>query len=83
MCEEDATHNIPHELQRKLAEAEKWYARRQALEQMIGRSSGPGSAQRNQEDRDDSDRLGALILEEIVELCEDTWGFGPELEKHQ
>ena len=81
MCEEDATHNVPRELQAKLAEAKKWYDRRQSLEEMCGHASGPGSAQRNQEDRDASDRLGGWILEEVVELCEGIWGFGPELEE--
>ena len=81
MCEEGATHSIPRELQAKFVEAKKWYDERCALEDTIRRSSGLGSAQRNQDDWDESDRIGALLLDDVVELCNEAWGFAIELEK--
>lgn len=72
---EEPTHALPKELVAKLAEAREWNNRRTELDEAIMRSNGPGAAQRNQDDRDASDRLGALILEEIVEIIEGTWGF--------
>ena len=79
MCEENATHNIPRALQGKLVEAKEWRDERMELEKAIAWHGG--SAQRNQEDRDEFDRRGAALLEAIVELCDEAWGFAPELEK--
>jgi hypothetical protein len=72
-ADEEPTHHISKELEQKLVEAKEWYDRRARLEFVI-RTYG-GSAQRNQEDRDESDREGASLLTEIVEIVDETWGF--------
>lgn len=71
----EPTHLIPKELADKLVEAKKWYNERRELEETIARVGG--IAERNQADRDDSDSHGALILAEVVETIEETWGFAP------
>lgn len=71
----EPTHLMPEELADKLVEAKKWYDERNELEETIARVGG--IAERNQEDRDDSDRNGALILAEVVETIGKTWGFAP------
>jgi phage regulator Rha-like protein len=68
-------HHISKELETKLMEAKGWYEDRQELEDAIRRH--PGYAERNQEDRDASDRAAALILLDVVEITEKDWGFGP------
>lgn len=70
----EPTHMIPPDLEAKLIDAKDWYDRRVALEQAI--QASPGIAERNQEDRDGIDREAAPILEEIVEIIENTWGYG-------
>lgn len=72
----EPTHAIPRELEAKLVEAKQWYDRREDLEAAI-RSTG-GFAQRNQEDRDVSDREAAGVLAEIVEVIGETWTWGPK-----
>jgi hypothetical protein len=73
----EPTHAIPPDRVAKLVEAKEWYDRRLALEETIRKWGG--SAQRNQEDRDAIDREAATILEEIVEVIEETWGFARPL----
>lgn len=73
MCEENATHNIPRELQQKLVEAKKWYDEREAIPLGYGMSLTPRW--------DDSDQDAIPLLQEIVELCDEAWGFAMELEK--
>lgn len=70
---QELTHRIPQEIQNKLVEAKKWYEEREELERVI-RQYG-GSAQRNQEDRDISDRAASGLLCDIVELVGSVWGF--------
>lgn len=79
MSEPEPTHAIPPKLEAKLVEAEEWYDRRQDLEDTIRRVGG--IAQRNQEDRDELDREGARLLEEIVEIIDETWGFASPREE--
>lgn len=69
----EPTHALPQELERKLIEAKGWYDQRGALEATI-RQHG-GIAERNQTDRDDLDREAAGLLEAIVEIIDETWGF--------
>lgn len=73
--------SFPPSLTGKLAEAARWYTGRAELERQIAFSAGSvnGSAQRNQDDRDESDREGASLLLEIVEEMEDAWGFGRDI----
>lgn len=73
--------SFPPSLTEKLVEAARWYHRRATLERQIASSwhSANGSAQRNQDDRDASDREGACLLLEIVEEMEDAWGFGRDV----
>lgn len=72
----EPTHPIPKELEGKLTEAKQWYDCREDLEATI-RSTG-GFAERNQEDRDASDREAAGVLAEIIEVIDETWGWGPK-----
>lgn len=73
--------SFPKVLEDKLVEAKKWCDERSAMEAAIRNSSGPGSAQRNQDDWDESDRAGALMLDDIVELIDEAWGWGLDLGK--
>lgn len=70
----EPTHTIPPDLEAKLIEAKVWYDRRVRLDGAI-RTYG-GIAERNQEDRDENDREAAPLLAEIVEIIEQTWGYG-------
>lgn len=69
----EPTHHLPPELQAKLIEAKRWHEEREALETAIGAYGG--IAERNQEDRDTSDRTGAAILADVVEIMDREWGF--------
>jgi hypothetical protein len=71
--EEEPTHALPSKLVAKLVEAKDWYDRREQLDRAI-RTYG-GIAERNQEDRDENSREAAPLLEEIVEIIDETWGF--------
>jgi hypothetical protein len=73
--DDDPTHTIAMDLQRKLVEAKQWYDKGLELEKQISQSSGPGSAQRNADDRDAHERDAAPLLAEIVEMCGAKWGF--------
>jgi hypothetical protein len=66
---------IPRSVEEKLLAAKKWYDRRVQLERAIRAHNGVGSAQRNQEDRDEFDREAGALLMEIVEEIEDTVGW--------
>lgn len=59
---------IPAEFVAKMREAKQWYDDRTDLEAAIERHRG--IAERNQEDRDASDRVGAAILDELVEMAQ-------------
>lgn len=72
MYDEEPTHTVPAALERKLVEAKEWRDRRVELEETIARVGG--IAERNQADRDDLDREGARLLEEVVEIIDETWG---------
>lgn len=72
--------SFPPSLEAALVEGARWYRERVGLEKTIAASAGiTGSAQRNQEDRDESDRTGGSILMEIMEEMEDAWGFGRDV----
>lgn len=71
--DEEPTHALPKELKAKLLEAKDWYDRWEELEEAIRRSRG--IAQRNEDDRDAFRGEGALILLDIVEIIDETWGF--------
>jgi hypothetical protein len=71
--EEEPTHALPTQLVAKLVEAKDWYDEQERLDTTI-RTYG-GIAQRNQEDRDEIARQAAPILEAIVEIIDETWGF--------
>lgn len=73
--EPEPTHPLSEELVAKLIEAKGWHERRATLEANISTHGGP--ADRNQEDRDLSDREGALILNDIIQIIDHDWGFGP------
>lgn len=62
----EPTHHLPPELQAKLAEAKTWYDKRQ---QMIN-ANFPDSAAWS-----DSVAEGCNLLSEIVQLCDQEWGF--------
>lgn len=76
--EDEPAHSIPMALQHKLSEAKRWYDEGEQLQNAIrsSSSSGPGSAERNASDVADHERRAAGILEDIVEMCDKTWGFG-------
>jgi hypothetical protein len=71
--DEEPTHALPKELQDKLVEAKEWYDRREELEEVIRRCVG--IAQRNEADRDALRGEAELILAEVVEIIDRTWGF--------
>lgn len=75
----EPTHPIPEELEAKLVEAKQWYDRLLKLEFAI--RTKPGIAERNQSDRDDMAREGASLMEEIVEIIDVTWGWGPKADR--
>ena len=67
--DDEPTHTIPMALQRKLVEARRWSDGRMALEE--GR---PGSDDVVDE-WERSDAAAVTILNDIVEMCEQAWGF--------
>lgn len=67
MQEREPTHALPPELVKKLIEAKAWYD--QGLDGMTG------------EEVDRSNRKGADILMDIVEIIDRTWGFAEPLPK--
>lgn len=86
MCSEDFAHNgpvrsFPASLERKLVDAVRWYRERADLERNIAATAGRlnSSAERNQRDRDESDREGGTLLLELVEEMTDAWGIGKDV----
>lgn len=75
---------FPPSLEAQLAEAVRWYDERALLERQIAASGHlTGSAQRNQEDRDESDRAGGTLLLGIMEEMIDAWGVGDALRRNE
>ena len=66
--DDEPTHTIPMPLQRKLKEAKEWADERQGQVE----AGIPDSRKWMQ-----SDIRAVDLLEEIVEMCDDAWGFGP------
>lgn len=75
MCEDMGDGNaraFPPALETKLVEVKAWYDEHAELERLCRLG---GSAQRNQDDLDASDRVGACLLREIIEMVDEAWGF--------
>ncbi len=64
--DDEPTHTIPMPLQRKLKEAKDWYERRGLISQNHGGALYDAACI-------EADQL----LQEIVEMCDDAWGFTP------
>jgi hypothetical protein len=62
----EPTHHIPPKLQRKLVEAKGWRDKRQ---KMIDADYPDASAW------SDSVTEGNILLAEIVDMCDEAWGF--------
>lgn len=66
----EPTHHLPDELQRKLVKAKEWYDQRD-LDAM---TSDQAQA---------SDRQGAYLMMDVIEIIEQTWGFAKPLPHRQ
>ncbi len=69
----EPTHHLPAEFQAALVAAKKWYDERVGLELTVQEHGG--STERNAEDRRSVDLQAAAILEELVEIADEAWGF--------
>lgn len=76
----EGTNGLPRELEEKLVEAKEWYDKRQELPPNSYRLSD--SEQKTIRDRwDDSGDDAIELLENIVEVIAETWGWAPKLKK--